>query len=62
MPSRSVSVPAAARASSSSGGIGPDDFERPDERLRLEAGVVGPIEAVHHSFEGVDRGHLTECR
>ena len=40
----------------------PDDFERPDERLRLEAGVVGPIEAVHHTFEGFDRGHLTECR
>ncbi len=41
---------------------GPDDFERPDERLRLEPGVVGPIEAVHHTFEGVDRGHVIECR
>ena len=41
---------------------GPNDLERPDERLRLESGVVGPIEAVHHSFEGVDRSHVIECR
>ena len=55
------------RAGSCSGGQlvgrdGTNDFQRPHERLGLEPGVVGPIEAVHHTFEGVDRGHLTECR
>ncbi len=39
---------------------GPHDVERPDERLGLEAGVVGAVEAVDDSFQGFDRGHPAE--
>ena len=44
------------------GGCGPGDVERPHERLGLEAGLVGAVEAVDHALQGFDRRHAGECR
>ena len=44
------------------GGGGPCDIQRPHERLGLEAGLVGAVEAVDHALQGLDRCHAGECR
>ena len=60
MPSSLVSVPAAARSASSAGSVVAHDVARPQERLGLEPGVVGPVETVHDAIERFLRRHPAE--
>ena len=57
MPSRSVSVFGLRPLGEFVGRRVADDVERPDERLRLEARVVRPVEAVDHPQQCLLRRH-----
>ena len=62
MPSRSVSVPSAARSASSAGSVSRTTCRAPHEGPRPVAGVVGAVQAVHDALHGLGGGHGCQAR